>query len=139
MSAAFIADASLTLAWCFLDEATSSTAELFEQAAERSIVVPDFWQLEVANALFVAEKKGRIDLVRTEQFLVLLSHLEIAFDGQGIAHAFEQLLPLARAHGLTTYDATYLELALRTKLPLATLDDPLRKAAKKAGVTLLGK
>jgi predicted nucleic acid-binding protein len=139
MSSPFIADASITLAWCFLDEATPSTKRLFEQAADLSILVPDFWQLEIANALYVAERKGRIDLVRSQDFLELLASLEIEYDLQGLPRAFEYLLPLSRTHGLTAYDATYLDLALRTELPLATLDDPLRKAAKKAGVMLLGK
>jgi len=62
MSSPFIADASIMLAWCFLDEAPPSTKRLFEQAADLSILVPDFWQLEIASALYVAERTGRSDL-----------------------------------------------------------------------------
>lgn len=139
MSNAFIADASLALAWCFLDEATVATRNLFNQAAEQSILVPNLWQLEIANALLVAERKGRIEITKSREFLELLASLEITVDDQSSSRAFEYLLPLSRLHGLTAYDATYLDLALRTKLPLATLDEPLRKGAKKTGVTLLGK
>src|SRR5207253_1828584 len=97
------------------------------------------WCLEVANALLVGERRKRIATAVVSQFLAALGNLLIQFDDQLPARAFDHILPLSRAYNLTTYDAAYLYLAIRRHLPLASLDMDLRRAAKAAGVKLLGK
>jgi predicted nucleic acid-binding protein len=134
-----IVDPSVALAWCFLDEATAVTRRLFDDAGRQSIVVPAWWFLEVTNALVIAERRNRIDAARLDEFILVVKSLKIETDGDGPVRAFDHLLPLCRTYGLTSYDAVYLDLAVRRDLPLATLDEPLRKAAKKLGVKLLGR
>jgi predicted nucleic acid-binding protein len=85
-----------------------------------------------------AERKGRITARQTGAFIADLGKLDIAQDDQAPARAFSHLLPLCRTHQLTSYDAIYLDLAVRRHLPLATLDTDLRNAATKLGVQLLG-
>ena len=89
--------------------------------------------------LTLAERKGRITATETAHFIAELLKLDIEVDSDSAERAFDHLLPLCRAHQLTSYDAMYLDLAVRRQLPLATLDEPLRKAAKKMGVKLLGR
>ena len=86
----------------------------------------------------MAERRGRITPAQSDAFIADLSKLGIERDDEAPDRAFTKLLPLCRAHRLTSYDAIYLELAIRRSLPLATLDDDLRKIAKKLGVGLLG-
>jgi len=139
MNAAFVVDASLALTWLFHDEATPHTLKLLERLEAERALVPAWWFLEVANVLALAERKNRITPAKTTEFIVLLQRLDFEIDMQLAERAFDDLLPLCRAHQLTSYDAVYLDVALRRQLPLATLDDPLRKAAKKLGVKLLGR
>lgn len=139
MSPAFILDCSLVMSWCFSDEATRATNDVQDRMADEAALVPWHWFLEVANVLAMAEKRKRIHATDSTQFLAFLNALDIQPDSIPPASAFDRLLPLCRTHGLTTYDAAYLDLAQRSRLPLATLDVDLRKAATKLGVELLGK
>jgi predicted nucleic acid-binding protein len=139
MNAAFIVDCSLAMTWVFNDEATPATTSLLRRLATEAMLVPAHWFLEVANVLVVAERKGRITVAQSAQFLGLLSTLNVQVDDLVSPRAFDHVLPLARAHLLSSYDAAYLDLALRTQLPLASLDEPLCQAAAKLGVILLGK
>jgi predicted nucleic acid-binding protein len=139
MSAALIIDCSVTMCWLFADEATPHTIALLDRLARETALVPEWWFLEVTNVLALAERKGRINAERSATFIAQLSKLDIETDSEGSGRAFDHLLPMCRTHQLTSYDAMYLDLALRRRLPLATLDEPLRKAAKKLGVKLLGK
>jgi predicted nucleic acid-binding protein len=131
---AFVLDASVALAWFFEDEADAYAEAVEEALARVTPVVPALWVLEVTNALLVGERRKRTTEAKTTQFAGLLRALPIAVDEQAGAHAFGDLLPLARTHGLSAYDAVYLELALRRGLPLATLDRTLLAAAKTVGV-----
>lgn len=139
MTALFIIDCSIAMAWCFGDEATPKTAALLDRLDDDSAVVPAHWFLEVVNVLAMAEKRKRISAAHSSAFLSMLRTLDITLDAETAVKAFDQLLPLCRKHGLTSYDAAYLELALRRHLPLASLDAQLRTAAKQLGVELLGK
>jgi predicted nucleic acid-binding protein len=133
---AFVLDGSVALAWFFEDE-MSAYAESVEDSLERTAaVVPSLWALEVANALLVGERRKRTTAEKATEFTRLLSALPITFDDQASAHAFPEILSLARTHGLSAYDAAYLELALRRALPLASLDRRLKTAARAAGVAL---
>ncbi len=138
MSAAvFVLDCSITMAWLFHDEGTPKTTALLNRLAMETALVPAWWFIEITNVLAMAERKGRINPAQSDAFIADLSKLGIERDDEAPGRAFTHLLPLCRAHRLTSYDAIYLELAIRRSLPLATLDDDLRKAAKKLGVGLL--
>jgi predicted nucleic acid-binding protein len=139
MTAAFVVDCSLAMAWLFKDEATASTKRLLRRLASESALVPALWYLEIANVMALAERKGRITAADSSVFINELSKLDFEIDAESSDRAFNHLLPLCRTHQLTSYDAVYLDLAVRRKLPLATLDEPLRKAARKLGIGLLGK
>lgn len=133
---AFVVDTSVTMAWCFEDESTEQTEAVLERLRHETAVVPALWQLEVANVLVVAERRGRLKEAQAAHFLGLLERLRIELDpAPGDTHA---IIAAARRHGLSAYDAAYLVLAERLALPLATLDDPLRTACHSAGVPVLG-
>jgi len=138
MSSAFVVDCSMAMAWLFRDEATPKTTALLNRLAIDTALVPAWWYIEITNVLAMAERKRRITPTQSDAFIADLSKLGIERDDEAPDRAFTHLLPLCRAHRLTSYDAIYLELAIRRSLPLATLDDDLRKAAKRLGVGLLG-
>jgi predicted nucleic acid-binding protein len=112
---------------------------VFESVADHGAVVPALWRLEIANSLTVAARRGRIDTEFRRAALSDLAMLEITTDLHTDSNAWGETLHLADRCGLTMYDAAYLELALRRRLPLATLDDQLRAGATTCGVQLLGK
>ena len=133
-----VIDASVAVAWCFADETTRFTErvlDLVSRAAEA--FVPALWPFELANALLGAERRKRITAAQAASFLSRIAALPVTIDPPRISRAADQILSIARQHSLTVYDAAYLELAVRRGLPLATLDDPLRRAAAAAGVTLI--
>ena len=125
------------MAWFFPDEATAHTDALLERVRREGAVAPAIWPLEVANVMLFGEKRGRVTASDTDDFIALLGLLPILVDDQAPGLAFATILPLARRHKLTVYDAAYLELALRLGLPLATLDKELRLAAPTVGGVLL--
>lgn len=139
MNPTLIIDCSLTMAWCFEDEGTVETAGIQDRLVAEAAVVPAHWFLEVTNVLVVAERRKRISPADSTQFVVLLASLDIQADNHAPARAFDHILPLSRNHGLSSYDAAYLDLALRRNLPLASLDDELRRVALGLGVEVLGK
>ena len=139
MTPGLIIDCSMTMAWCFADEATAETARVQDRLVAEAALVPAHWFLEVVNVLVMAERRRRISAADSAMFLHLLSTLDIQVDQELLARAFDHLPPLCRSHGLTSYDAAYLELAIRRRLPLASLDDDLRKAASGLGIQVLGK
>ena len=125
----------MTACWAFGDEIHSTaTRALHLVQSGQGAVVPSLWWFEVRNTLVVNERRGRISDVDTGLFLRLLSELDVTTDQSPDGG---QVVALARTHRLTVYDAAYLELALRHDVPLATLDQRLRQAAKQAGVALL--
>jgi predicted nucleic acid-binding protein len=138
MSASFVVDCSIAMAWLFHDEATPKTSALLNRLATETALVPAWWFVEITNVLAMAERKGRITARQSDAFIADLSKLGIERDNQAPDRAFTHLLALCRTHRLTSYDAIYLDLASRRSLPLATLDEDLRKAAKKLDVSLLG-
>jgi predicted nucleic acid-binding protein len=138
VSAAFVVDCSIAMAWLFHDEATPKTAALLNRLATETALVPAWWFIEITNVLAMAERKGRITATQSEAFIADLGKLGIERDDEAPDRAFTHLLTLCRTHRLTSYDAVYLDLAVRRNLPLASLDDDLRKTANKVGVRLLG-
>ncbi len=136
--AAFVIDASATLPWCFADEATEATnAMLTHLRTGDEAIVPAHWPLEVANALLIAVHRKRISPEDAHQFLKDLEFLPIRVDTSMKNLVRERVFPVAEQYGLTVYDSAYLELAIREGLPLATLDNDLRKAARASGVQLV--
>ncbi|WP_284180192.1 type II toxin-antitoxin system VapC family toxin [Rhabdaerophilum sp. SD176] len=134
-----VLDSSATLAWIFSDESTPAIDTIFDQIAEQGAVVPALWVLEVANSLTVAIRRERISPQERSDALADLSALEISIDPETERHAWKATLQLADYHGLTVYDAAYLELAQRKRLPLVTLDRALASAAGAASVEVLPK
>ena len=130
----FVLDCSATLPWVFDSEATKATDALLDQLARGGrACVPALWHLELANVLLGAKRRSRIDQAGIEQFLGTLAQFDIAVDADTMPNAWAKTLALAESYELTVYDAAYLELALRRGLPLATLDEALAKAMKRAG------
>ncbi len=132
----FVLDCSVTMAWCFDDEATPYTDGVRDSLAAKRAVVPSIWPLEAANATIMGERRKRLDEARSQRFFVLLAALPIVVDDETSSRAFSDIIHLARTHQLSAYDAAYLELAIRRGLPLACNDGKLKTAALAAGVPL---
>lgn len=132
-----VVDASVTLAWCFPDEASEYADAVLVALEGQRILVPAVWPLEITNAVIVAERRKRISLPEVRRFVELLEGLTIHEDVLPVAGSVSNILPLAREYGLSAYDTSYLEVAIRHGAPLATLDTGLAKASRKAGVELL--
>lgn len=133
----YVLDASVTLAWCFADEATENITALLNKLELEKALVPAIWPLEVGNILLAAARRKRITYADIAQFLEMLNSINIEIDIETIHKSFHETLSLAHSEGLTTYDAAYLELAMRTGLPLATKDKQLQDAGLRLGVQLL--
>jgi len=131
---AVVIDSSIALSWCFEDEASPETDLLFERVRDEGAIVPGLWHLELGNVLLQAEKRGRITVKDVGVRLDLIADLPIVTDQETTARAWREILTMARADRLTTYDATYLELAVRRGLPLLTKDIELVRAARRLGV-----
>ena len=134
----FVVDNSVALAWCFEDEQTQTAMDLLDRVAETGAFAPSLWPLEALNGLLMAERRGRVDATRRQRLAGFLRALPVTLDMETADHAWTATVRLAERHRLSVYDAAYLELAQRRKLPLATLDEDLIKAAKALGMTLLG-
>lgn len=132
-----VLDCSATLAFLLEDEQTPAIAVVFEEVVRHGAVVPALWHLEIANSLTLAARRKRIPLQARNEFLNHLQKLDIVTDDKTLEHAWETTVKLADVYGLTIYDAAYLELAQRRRLPLATLDKALAVAARQSGVTVL--
>ena len=131
-----VLDSSVTLAWCFEDERTPAVRAILDAVVEGGAAVPLLWRYEVANGLQMAQRRNRIDAAFRDRVLANLSELGIQTDDDSDALVWPATTKLAELFGLTVYDAAYLELAQRRRLPLATLDSALTGAAQAAGVSL---
>jgi len=133
----FVLDNSVTMRWFFGDGKPQELAyagKVLDAMKQDNALVPATWGLEVANVIARAEYKGIVTEARSGAFLEMLEGVDIDVDSATFSQALSDTLQLARRYKLSSYDASYLELALRLGLPLATLDEDLQKAAKKAGV-----
>lgn len=135
---AFVIDASIALGWCFEDETSEFADRVLGRLAETAGLVPLIWPLEVGNALIGAERRGRLSQAESERFLELLRRLPIRIEPASLTYMFGEVMSLAREQDLSTYDAAYLDLAMRSGLPLVTLDTALQKAALRCGVKEFG-
>ena len=132
-----VVDASVALAWCFPDEGSEYADAVLLALEGQPVLVPAVWPLEVANAVVVAERRKRITQPEVRRFVELLEGLMIHQDSLPVAGSVSNILPLAREYGLSAYDASYLEVAIRRNAPLATMDRELERAGRKAGVEVL--
>ena len=134
----FVIDASITLSWLLADEANADSATVQSALLKADAVwAPAHWRLEVTNAIWMAERRKRLDAVGVAQAISLFSQLPVVIDGETDKHAASGTLALSRQHGISVYDGAYLELALRKGATLASLDEPLRAVAKKSGVIVI--
>ncbi len=132
----FVLDNSIVMSWCFQDEASAYADAVLDALEDSEAIVPSVWPLEVANVLLVAEGKQRLARADTARFVTLVRSLPIMVEDETPDRILGEILALARDYGLSCYDASYLDLAVRTSLPIATLDEDLSKAAKRCGVPL---
>ena len=132
-----VLDASVALAWCFEDETSAAADVVADRLMSEPAIVPAIWPLEVANAVVAAERRGRLTERDAAEILELLTVLPIEIEATSTRQALGAIAAVAREHGLSAYDAAYLELAARLQAPLATLDMRLRAAARSAGIELL--
>jgi len=133
-----VLDTSAVLAWAYADEATDAILRVFDQTKAAGAWVPALWRWEIANALQMNVRRGRHGTDFRDAALSNLAWFPIKADLQAEPEAWLGALLIAERHGLTVYDAAYLEIAQRRRLPLATLDRQLRAAAESEGVELLG-
>lgn len=132
-----IVDSSMALAWCFEDEQTASVMTVLDRVTEGGAIVPQLWPYEVLNGLFVAERRRRLDRERRRLLAKSLQSLPIEIDEETVGQAWGPVTSIAEKFGLTSYDAAYLELAQRRKLPLASLDQDMCSAGQALGIALL--
>jgi predicted nucleic acid-binding protein len=132
-----VIDASVTLSWVYTDEHNAASDALLARVADRGAAVPPLWRLEIASALQNGIKRKRIDAAYRDSAIQRLLSLPIETDPDTNDFAWTTTLQLADVHQITVYDASYLELALRRGMPLATRDDQLAAAAAGAGAILL--
>jgi len=130
-----VLDASIVIGWAYR-EAPALLDDLIRQVAEDMAYVPTHWTLEVTNTLMISERRGRIRAGERDEMLEAIRQLPIRPDDETWIRAWDRIPALAVQYGLTTYDAAYLELALRLEAPLATLDQDLARAARAAKVPL---
>jgi predicted nucleic acid-binding protein len=124
------------MSWCFKDETNNYSDTVLDRLIESAAVVPSIWPLEVVNVLLVAERQKRLSESDSIRFLTLLSQLPIVVEYER-PEMMKELLALARSNNLSSYDASYLDLAMRKGFPIATLDNRLIKAARKIDVPVL--
>jgi predicted nucleic acid-binding protein len=134
---AFVLDASVTLSWYFEDEASEAADRLLERLDTETAAVPPLWHLEIANVIANAERRGRVTSARSAEFIAQLECLMITVDEETTLRVLGGVLALARAERLTAYDASYLELAMRLGVPLASKDRDLCDAAERVGVAVI--
>lgn len=136
MANRLVVDNSVVMAWCFRDVGDGYADAVLESLEGSEALVPGIWPLEVANVLVAAERRRRLSETDSTRFLALLADLPLQVVQEPPQRVTGEILALARETGLSSYDASYLDLAMREGAPLATLDDELRKAAAKVGVVM---
>ena len=139
MGEVFVVDNSVVMTWCFEDEANEYGDAILDRLEESRAVVPSIWPLEVGNVLLVAERRNRLSEADSTRFIALLGELPILVEPDPSSRVLGEIVALARKHQLSTYDASYLDLAMRRGLPIATLDNNLKKAAEQSRVPIVPK
>jgi predicted nucleic acid-binding protein len=137
MNKSFVIDNSVVMTWCFKDEASQYADSILDSLEHFTAIVPSIWPLEVGNVLLVAERKKRLSRADSTRFIALLFELPITVDQEPPERMIKEIFALAREHKLSTYDASYLDLAMKKGIPIATLDNHLITAAKRSNVSIM--
>lgn len=137
MENTFVIDNSVVMSWCFKDETNEYADAVLDKLSEATAIVPSIWPLEVVNVLLFAERRNRLKQADSVRFITLLSQLPIIVEHEWSEKMMTELLALGRAKNLTSYDASYLDLAMRKDCPIATLDKRLMDAAKDISVKIV--
>jgi len=137
MSEIFVIDNSVVMTWCFKDEENPYADDILDSLENATAHVPSIWPLEVGNVLLVAERKNRLSEADSIRFIALLTELPIIIEQESPERMIKEIFALARKHELSSYDASYLDLAMRKGLPIATLDNNLIDAAKRSQVPIV--
>ncbi len=132
----FVIDNSVVMAWCFDDENSNYCDDVLESLASAEAIAPAIWPLEIGNVLVVAERRKRLTKSAAVRFLALIHELPIIVVQESPERMIKEIPALARERQISTYDASYLDLAMRSGLPIATRDSGLKKAARACGVRL---
>jgi predicted nucleic acid-binding protein len=133
----FVLDASVAAAWVLDDEQSDLADQVIDSLDVKTATAPHLWALEVANILTVCERRGRIDAAKRKLMAEAVKDLGVIEQPHTQDAVFGEVMDLAAKHALSAYDASYLELAMRLGVPLATLDKPLEKAALAEGVAVI--
>ena len=134
-----VLDNSVAMRWCFKDGSDSDlmyAEKVLDRLSDTIFLVPNLWHLEAANVVARAQKRQWLTTEQMHEFLELVVQLPLKVDQETAKKAMTETFMLANDHNLSVYDAAYLELALRHRMPLATLDADLRKAASKVEVAI---
>ncbi len=134
---AFVLDNSVTMRWCFQNATNAYAETVLQTLATGEAIVPILWRYEVSAVLAKAQKNGIITAAKVDAFLKVLECFNITVEQEGVDRILTDVHRLAVTYRLTSYDAAYLELTIRRKLPLASLDAELIKACKSAGAVVL--
>jgi predicted nucleic acid-binding protein len=133
----FVIDTSVVMSWCFKDEINRYADGILDLLEEATAFAPSIWPLEVGNVLLVAERRKRLSEADSMRFVALLSELPIIVEQEPSERMIHEILVLAREHNLSSYDASYLDLAMRKGLSIATIDKNLIAAAKRSQVPIV--
>lgn len=132
----FVVDNSVVMAWG-LDESSRYADAIMDLVSEAEVLVPGIWPLEFANALLVAERRKRLSEAEAMRLKELVLEIPITVVSEPVSRILSDILALARQHGISCYDASYLDLAMREAVPLATIDNALREAARRCRVIVM--
>jgi len=136
MEKGLVVDNSVVMSWCFKNEFNSYSNTVLESLNDFTALVPSIWPLEVVNVLLVAERRKFLKETDSVQFIRLLLQLPILVESPSSESVLKDILWLARVQDLSSYDASYLDLAMKKNLPLATFDRKLKRAAKAVSVKI---
>jgi predicted nucleic acid-binding protein len=133
----FVIDNSVVMSWCFKDETSKYTDTVLGLLEQTTAYVPGIWPLEVSNVLLVAERRKQLSQSDSSRFISLLLELPIIVEPESTERTLSEILALAREYKLSSYDASYLDLAMRKGLPIATTDKNIISAARRCKVSIL--
>ncbi len=133
----FVLDNSVVMAWCFRDETSPYSEVVLSKMENLQALTPAIWPLELVNVLCVAQRKKRLIKAEAKRFITLVKSLPIRVEHHSPEEVFSSIFDIAVSQKLSSYDASYLELAVRESVPIATLDESLRRAARRCGVPVL--
>ncbi len=136
MGRKFVVDNSIVMSWCFRDESNKYADTILNSLEEYEALVPSVWPLEVVNVLLVSERRSRLTEADSVRFLTLIDELPITVEQETPDRMLKEIFALARKSNISSYDASYLDLAMRYGVPIATQDSALKKAAKQCKVSL---